>query len=55
MSRSMAKRSSSQKKILQPEFIEMLLKTLKWNGRLYISTDWNIMLMKLKQFKSSFS
>ena len=29
-----------KRRLLQPEFIEMLLKTLKWNGRLYISTDW---------------
>ena len=29
-----------KRRLLQPEFIEMLLDTLKWNGRLYISTDW---------------
>ena len=29
-----------KRRLLQSEFIEMLLKTLKWNGRLYISTDW---------------
>ena len=29
-----------KRRLLQPEFIEMLLKTLKWNGSLYISTDW---------------
>ena len=29
-----------KRRLLQPEFIEMLLKFLKWNGRLYISTDW---------------
>ena len=29
-----------KRRLLQPKFIEMLLKTLKWNGSLYISTDW---------------
>ena len=29
-----------KRRLLQSEFIEMLLKILKWNGRLYISTDW---------------
>lgn len=29
-----------KRRLLKPEFIEMLLKTLKWNGRLYVSTDW---------------
>ena len=29
-----------KRRLLQPEFIQMLLKTLKWNGSLYISTDW---------------
>tara|TARA_B100000900_G_scaffold93771_1_gene77020 strand:+ start:7 stop:660 length:654 start_codon:yes stop_codon:yes gene_type:complete len=29
-----------KRRLLKPEFIDMLLKTLKWNGRLYISTDW---------------
>ena len=30
-----------KRRLLQPEFIEMLLKTLKLNGSLYISTDWD--------------
>lgn len=29
-----------KRRLLQSEFIEILLKTLKWNGGLYISTDW---------------
>ncbi len=29
-----------KRRLLKPEFIEMLFKILKWNGRLYISTDW---------------
>tara|TARA_B100001113_G_scaffold326841_1_gene300040 strand:- start:269 stop:913 length:645 start_codon:yes stop_codon:yes gene_type:complete len=29
-----------KRRLLQSEFIEMLLKIMKWNGRLYISTDW---------------
>ena len=38
-----------KRRLLQPEFIEMLLKTLKWNGRLYISTDWEHYADEIKE------